>query len=116
MRHAPFWGWIRDLSAPDPTNVFNLFGLLPFDPPSFLAIGAWPIIMGISMNIQKKLTPSPSTDKTQQTMFMLMPIIFVFISASFPVGLVIYWTVSNILTIIQQYVINNMEHSKRVTK
>jgi YidC/Oxa1 family membrane protein insertase len=107
MRHAPFFGWIRDLSAPDPTNIFNLFGLLPFDPTQvpvvghFLWLGVWPLIMGISMFIQMKMNPEP-TDPVQKQMFAYMPIIFTFMLGSFPAGLVIYWTWNNLLSVIQQ--------------
>jgi len=104
MRHAPFVGWIQDLSAPDPTNIFNLFGLLPFTPPEFLHIGIWPIIMGLSMFIQMRLNPMPG-DPIQQKIFTWMPVFFTFILATFPAGLVIYWTWNNILTIAQQWYI-----------
>lgn len=104
MRHAPFFGWIKDLAAPDPTSVFNLFGLLPYHVPHFLMIGAWPIIMGFTMFLQMKLNPTP-TDPTQAKIFTWMPLIFTFTLASFPVGLVIYWAWNNILTIIQQIII-----------
>lgn len=107
MRHAPFFGWIRDLSAIDPTNIFNLFGLLPFDPTQiapFLHLGAWPVIMGFTMYFQQKLNPAPP-DPIQARLFQLMPIIFVFMLANFPAGLVIYWSWNNTLTIIQQWFI-----------
>ena len=110
MRHAPFFGWIRDLSAPDPTSVFNLFGLLPFDPTQvpvvghFLAIGAWPLIMGVSMWAQMKLNPAPP-DPVQQKVFAWMPVFFTFLLAGFPAGLVIYWAWNNTLSVIQQSVI-----------
>ncbi|MBT6328854.1 MAG: membrane protein insertase YidC [Kordiimonadaceae bacterium] len=104
MRHAPFFGWIRDLSAPDPMLVTNLFGLLPWEPTGFLAIGILPIFMGVTMYMQQKLNP-PMTDPIQQKVFALMPIMFTFILAGFSVGLVIYWTWNNILTICQQWVI-----------
>jgi YidC/Oxa1 family membrane protein insertase len=104
MRHAPFYGWIRDLSAPDPTSVFNLFGLLPIDLPTFLMIGAWPLLMGITMFLQQKLNPQPA-DPMQAKIFMLMPIFFTFLLAPFAAGLVIYWTWNNILSIAQQWVI-----------
>jgi YidC/Oxa1 family membrane protein insertase len=103
MRHAPFYGWIRDLSAPDPTNIFTLFGLLPFVPPTFLHLGIWPIIMGITMIIQQKLNPPPS-DPAQAKVIAMMPYFFVFVFASFPAGLVIYWSWSNLLSILQQRV------------
>jgi len=101
MRHAPFFGWIKDLSAPDPTSVFNLFGLIPWDPPSFLMIGAWPLIMGFTMWFQMKLNPAPP-DPIQQKIFTWMPVIFTYLLASFPAGLVIYWAWNNFLSILQQ--------------
>lgn len=104
MRHAPFFGWIQDLSAPDPTHILNLFGLIPWDPPGFLALGIWPILMGISMFLQQRMNPAPP-DPIQQRIFMFMPIIFTFFLASFPAGLVIYWTWNNLLSIAQQWVI-----------
>jgi YidC/Oxa1 family membrane protein insertase len=110
MRHAPFFGWIRDLSAPDPTNVFNLFGLLPFNPThipligAFLALGIWPVLMGMSMFVQMKANPEPS-DPTQKQIFTWMPLIFTFTLGSFPSGLVIYWTWNNILSVAQQTLI-----------
>ena len=104
MRHAPFFGWIRDLAAPDPTSMFNLFGLIPWDPPQLLLIGVWPLIMGVTMFVQMKLNPAP-TDPTQQMIFTWMPVIFTFMLASFPAGLVIYWAWNNFLSILQQYVI-----------
>ncbi len=104
MRHQPFFGWIKDLSDKDPTSIFNLFGLIPWDPPSFLIIGAWPVAMGISMWIQQKLNPKPP-DKIQQQIFAFFPIFLTVILAPFPAGLVIYWTFNNILTMAQQVVI-----------
>ena len=104
MRHQPFFGWIKDLSDKDPTSIFNLFGLIPWDPPSFLIIGAWPIAMGISMWIQQKLNPTPP-DPVQAKIFMFFPIFLTVILAPFPSGLVIYWTINNILTMLQQVVI-----------
>ena len=104
MRHMPFYGWIKDLSDKDPTSVFNLFGLIPWDPPSFLIIGAWPIAMGISMFVQQKLNPAPP-DPVQAKIFMFFPIFLTIILAPFPAGLVIYWTFNNILTQIQQFYI-----------
>ncbi|MBA4117305.1 MAG: membrane protein insertase YidC [Candidatus Puniceispirillum sp.] len=101
MRQAPFFGWIHDLSIPDPTTVFNLFGLIPWTPPTFLMLGAWPLIMGLTMWAQQKLNPAP-TDPAQAKVFLIMPIMFTYICASFPAGLVIYWTWSNLLTIAQQ--------------
>jgi YidC/Oxa1 family membrane protein insertase len=108
MRHAPFVGWINDLSARDPTSLFNLFGLLPFDVSGFLGgalvIGAWPILYGVSMWALQALSPPP-TDPIQAQIFRLLPILFTFMFAAFPAGLVIYWTWSNTLSILQQYVI-----------
>ena len=107
MRHAPFFGWIHDLSAVDPTNVFNLFGLLPFDPAAYshlLHMGLWPLIMGVTMFLQQKLNPPPP-DPVQAKLFQYMPIIFTFMLASFPAGLVIYWSWNNLLTIAQQWMI-----------
>ncbi len=104
MRHAPFIGWIQDLSAKDPTTIFNLFGLLPFGVPDFLIIGVWPIIMGITMFIQMKLNPAPP-DPIQAQVFAWMPLFFTFLLASFPAGLVIYWAWNNTLSVAQQYVI-----------
>ncbi|WP_031319248.1 membrane protein insertase YidC, partial [Brucella abortus] len=104
MRHAPFFGWIQDLAAPDPTSIFNLFGLLPYTVPHFLMIGVWPIIMGITMFLQMRMNPTPP-DPTQAAIFTWMPIIFTFMLASFPAGLVIYWAWNNTLSIIQQSVI-----------
>ena len=104
MRHAPFYGWIRDLSAPDPTTVFNLFGLLPYTTPEFLLIGVWPLAMGITMWMQQKLNPAPP-DPMQARIMMLLPVVFTFICARFASGLVIYWTWNNILSILQQWVI-----------
>jgi YidC/Oxa1 family membrane protein insertase len=101
MRQMPFYGWIHDLSERDPTSIFNLFGLIPWDPPSFLMIGVWPILMGISMFIQQKLNPTPP-DPIQAKIFMFFPIFLTIILAPFPAGLVIYWTVNNILTMAQQ--------------
>ena len=101
MRHMPFYGWIRDLSERDPTSIFNLFGLLPYDVPSFLMIGAWPVAMGVSMWVQQKLNPAP-TDPMQAKIFMFFPLFLTVILAPFPSGLVIYWTVNNILTMAQQ--------------
>ena len=107
MRHAPFFGWIKDLSAHDPTNLFNLFGLLSFDPTQlpvighYLALGLWPIIMGITMWFQMKLNPTPP-DPTQKMIFDWMPLIFTFMLASFPAGLVIYWAWNNLLSVLQQ--------------
>jgi YidC/Oxa1 family membrane protein insertase len=110
MRHAPFFGWIHDLSAPDPTNVFNLFGVLPFDPTHvaifgpYLALGVWPLLMGVSMWLQMKMNPEPA-DEIQKTMFAWMPVIFTFTMGGFASGLLIYWTWNNLLSIVQQGVI-----------
>lgn len=104
MRHADFYGWVNDLSAPDPTTVFNLFGLIPWDPPSFLMIGAWPLIMCGTMILQQKLNPKPN-DPTQAMVMQWLPFIFLFLFASFPAGLVIYWAWNNSLSIAQQWVI-----------
>ena len=114
MRHMPFYGWIEDLSAKDPTSLFNLFGLLPYDVPSFLVIGAWPIAMGVSMWIQQKLNPAP-TDPMQAKIFMFFPLFLTIILAPFPSGLVIYWTVNNILTMAQQLFIMKRTTVKTVT-
>lgn len=103
MRHEPFFGWIRDLSAPDPTSIFNLFGLLPFDAPVFLQIGVWPVIMGFTMWAQFQLNPqAPGTPKW---IFNLLPLVFTFMLSSFPAGLVIYWAWNNFLSVVQQSVI-----------
>jgi YidC/Oxa1 family membrane protein insertase len=101
MRHAPFFGWIQDLSAPDPTSIFNLFGLLPYDVPAFLLIGVWPLIMGVTMFLQMRMNPTPP-DPTQQMIFNWMPVVFTFMLATFPAGLVIYWAWNNTLSILQQ--------------
>tara|TARA_B100000700_G_scaffold74579_2_gene83307 strand:- start:205 stop:1887 length:1683 start_codon:yes stop_codon:yes gene_type:complete len=104
MRHQPFFGWIKDLSERDPTSIFNLFGLIPWDPPSFLIIGAWPVFMGVTMYLQQKLNPTPP-DPIQAKIFMFFPLFLTVILAPFPSGLVIYWTINNVLTMAQQYVI-----------
>ncbi len=104
MRQQPFFGWIQDLSARDPTSVFNLFGLIPWDPPTFLMIGAWPIMMGFTMYIQQKLNPTPP-DPIQAKIFMFFPLFLTIVLAPFPSGLVVYWTINNILTMAQQWVI-----------
>jgi YidC/Oxa1 family membrane protein insertase len=117
MRHAPFFGWIHDLSAQDPTNIFNLFGLIPFDPTlipvfgQFLHLGLWPLIMGVTMWVQMKLNPAPP-DPTQQMIFNWMPLIFTFMLASFPAGLVIYWAWNNSLSVLQQSVIMRKHGAK----
>ena len=114
MRQMPFYGWIQDLSERDPTSLFNLFGLLPYDVPSFLVIGAWPIAMGISMWVQQKLNPAP-TDPMQAKIFMFFPLFLTIILAPFPAGLVIYWTVNNILTMAQQLFIMKRTTIKTTT-
>ncbi|MGL4489390.1 MAG: membrane protein insertase YidC [Rhizobiaceae bacterium] len=101
MRHAPFYGWIHDLSAPDPTSIFNLFGLLPFEVPAFLMIGVWPLLMGITMFLQMRMNPTPP-DPTQAAIFNWMPVIFTIMMATFPAGLIIYWAWNNFLSILQQ--------------
>jgi YidC/Oxa1 family membrane protein insertase len=114
MRQMPFYGWIQDLSERDPTSLFNLFGLLPYDVPSFLMIGAWPIAMGVSMFVQQKLNPAP-TDPMQAKIFMFFPLFLTVILAPFPAGLVIYWTVNNILTMAQQVFIMKRTTIKTAT-
>jgi YidC/Oxa1 family membrane protein insertase len=104
MRHAPFFGWIRDLSAPDPTSIVNLFGLLPFAAPTVLHLGVWPLIMGVTMFLQMRMNPTPP-DPTQAMIFNWMPLIFMFMLSSFPAGLVIYWAWNNTLSVIQQSII-----------
>ncbi len=104
MRHAPFIGWIHDLAAPDPTSLFTLFGLIPWSPPSFLMLGIWPLIMGVTMWVQMKMNPAPP-DPVQQAMFSWMPVMFTFMLGSFPAGLVIYWSWNNTLSVAQQYFI-----------
>jgi YidC/Oxa1 family membrane protein insertase len=117
MRHAPFYGWIKDLSAADPTNIFNLFGLIPYDPTTiplfgpYLVLGVWPIVMGITMWVQMKLNPAPP-DPTQKMIFDWMPFIFTFMLASFPAGLVIYWAWNNLLSVIQQSIIMKKNGAK----
>ena len=110
MRHAPFYGWVKDLSAPDPTNLFNLFGLIPWNPANvpvigvYLMIGVWPLIMGVTMWFQMKLNPT-QPDPTQKMIFAWMPLIFTFMLAGFPAGLVIYWAWNNTLSVLQQSLI-----------
>jgi YidC/Oxa1 family membrane protein insertase len=117
MRHAPFFGWIRDLSSPDPTNIFNLLGLIPYDPTivplvgPFLHVGIWPLIMGVTMWFQMKLNPAPP-DPTQKMIFDWMPVLFTFMLASFPAGLVIYWAWNNTLSVTQQAVIMRKNGAK----
>ena len=108
MRQAPFFGWIKDLSIPDPTSIFNLFGLLPYTPPSYLMIGVWPIIMALTMFLQQKMSPEPS-DHVQAQVMKFMPLVFLVMFSSFPAGLLIYWSWNNILSIIQQYYINKLD-------
>jgi YidC/Oxa1 family membrane protein insertase len=110
MRQAPFYGWISDLSVPDPLNIFTLFGLFDWSHPSFLNVGLWPLLMGVTMLVQQRLNPPPS-DPIQEKVFLLMPLVFVFIFARFPAGLVIYWTWSNVLSVIQQWFI--MRNNKK---
>ncbi|SMF68164.1 protein translocase subunit yidC [Azospirillum oryzae] len=104
MRHAPFFGWIHDLSAPDPTNLFTLFGVIPWDPPHLLHLGLWPLIMGVTMWFQQKMNPAPP-DPVQQKVFQFLPIVFTFMLAGFPAGLVIYWAWNNTLSVLQQWTI-----------
>jgi YidC/Oxa1 family membrane protein insertase len=104
MRHAPFFGWIRDLSAPDPTNIFTLFGLIPWSPPHMLMLGIWPLIMGATMFLQQRLNPQPA-DPVQAKIMMFLPLMFIFLFATFPAGLVIYWAWNNTLSVTQQWVI-----------
>jgi YidC/Oxa1 family membrane protein insertase len=115
MRHAPFYGWIHDLSAPDPTTFINLFGLLPIAPPhiSFLMVGAWPIMMGITQFLQQRLNPQAAIDPMQQKLFMLLPVVFTYMLSQFAAGLVIYWTWNNLLSIGQQWMI--MRRAKLAT-
>ncbi|GBD41176.1 Membrane protein insertase YidC [bacterium HR39] len=115
MRHAPFFGWIRDLSAPDPTNLFNLFGLLPWDPPGFLHVGALPLVMGFTMWLQQKLNPQPA-DPVQAKLMNLLPVMFTFLFAQFPAGLVLYWTWSNILAIAQQWFLHRQMEREEAAK
>jgi YidC/Oxa1 family membrane protein insertase len=113
MRQAPFIGWIRDLSIADPMTVFNLFGLIPIDLPGFLQIGIWPLLMGATMLLQQKMSPAPA-DPSQANMMLIMPIMFMFMFAQLPSGLVIYWTFSNILGIAQQYAIQKLDEKHRL--
>ena len=115
MRHAPFFGWIQDLSAPDPTSLFNLFGLIPWDTPSFLTIGIWPILMGVTMFLQQKINPPPP-DPIQAKIFMMLPFIFTFLLATFPSGMVVYWTVNNILSIAQQYILLRKQSKENINQ
>jgi YidC/Oxa1 family membrane protein insertase len=116
MRHAPFFGWIRDLSAPDPTSVFNLFGLLPYSVPdlgplNLLSIGVWPIVMGVTMFLQQKMNPPPP-DPVQAKIFMFLPIMFTFMLAPFAAGLVISWAWNNLLSIAQQWALKRMDERR----
>ena len=111
MRHAPFFGWIQDLSAKDPTTIFNLFGLIPWDPPSFMIIGVWPILMGLTMWIQQKLNPAPP-DPIQARIFMFFPFFITILLSQFAAGLVVYWTTNNLLSIIQQWIITRRVNVK----
>ena len=111
MRHAPFFGWIQDLASPDPTSVFNLFGLLPYHVPGALMIGVWPLIMGVTMFLQMRMNPTPP-DPTQAMIFTWMPVVFTFMLARFPAGLVIYWAWNNSLSVIQQGVIMKRQGTK----
>ena len=115
MRHAPFFGWIQDLSAPDPTSLFNLFGLIPWDTPAFLTIGIWPILMGVTMFLQQKINPPPP-DPLQAKIFMMLPFIFTFLLATFPSGMVVYWTVNNILSIAQQYILLRKQSKQSINQ
>lgn len=111
MRHAPFFGWIHDLSAPDPTTIFNLFGMISWTPPGFLMIGAWPLLMAATMYLQQKMSPEPA-DPVQATVMKFMPLMFLFMFSRFPAGLLIYWAWNNILSIVQQYYINKLSGDK----
>lgn len=104
MRQAPFYGWIKDLSQPDPTSITNLFGLLPYEPLSFLTIGVLPLLMGLSMFVQQKLSPEPA-DPMQAKVMKFLPLIFLFLFSGFPSGLLLYWTISNVISIAQQYIL-----------
>jgi YidC/Oxa1 family membrane protein insertase len=115
MRHAPFYGWIRDLSAPDPTNIFTLFGLLHWNPPAILHVGIWPILMCVTMVLQQKMQPKP-TDPVQAKMMAALPYVFLFLFNSFPAGLVIYWVWSNSLSILQQGWITRHDRAERKQK
>jgi YidC/Oxa1 family membrane protein insertase len=116
MRHAPFFGWIKDLSAPDPTSVLNLFGLLPYDVPNLgvlhiLSIGVWPLVMGVTMFLQQKMNPPPP-DPVQAKIFMFLPIMFTFMLAPFAAGLVIYWAWNNLLSIAQQWLLKRLDEAR----
>jgi YidC/Oxa1 family membrane protein insertase len=105
MRHAPFIGWIHDLAAPDTTTMFNLFGLIAWQPPQFLMIGALPILVGVTMFLSQKLNPPPA-DPVQKTIFSFMPLLFTYITAHFPAGLAVYWAFNNVLSMVQHLIIN----------
>ena len=109
MRQAPFYGWIHDLSLPDSAYIMNLFGLIPVNLPGFLQIGIWPILMGLSMLVQQKLAPQVGDQTQAKIMTIVMPLMFIFMFASLPSGLVIYWTWSNLLGILQQYAIMRLD-------
>lgn len=111
MRHQPFFGWIQDLSAPDPLTPLNFFGLIPWDPPSMIAVGVWPIMMGLSMWLQQKMNPT-TMEPAQQKIMGMLPIVFTFILANFSAGLVIYWTWNSLLSVLQQWVIMRREEAK----
>lgn len=115
MRQAPFYGWIKDLSVPDPYSIFNLFGLIPIDLPSFLIIGIWPLLMGGTMFLQQKLNPAPP-DPVQAKVMAMLPLIFIFLFAQFAAGLVLYWTCNNVLSIAQQWIIMRKLDSEKQTK
>jgi YidC/Oxa1 family membrane protein insertase len=115
MRQAPFIWWINDLSLPDPLSIFNLFGLIPINLPEFLQIGIWPLLMGVTMLLQQKMSPAPA-DPAQANMMMVMPIMFTFMFARLPAGLVIYWTFSNIFGMAQQYLIKLLDEKQKTRK
>lgn len=115
MRHAPFFGWIKDLSVPDPSSIFNLFGLIPWDPPQFLMIGILPCLMAFTMYVQQRMNPEP-TDPVQAKVMRYLPLIFLFMFSSFPSGLIVYWTLSNVLSIMQQFLIKKLEGHPIKTK
>jgi len=114
LRQVPFYGWIHDMSVADPTNIFTLCGLIPWAAPTPLHLGIWPILMGLSMFAQQRLSPQPP-DKTQANMFMVMPIVFTYMLAQMPAGLVIYWTWSNLLSIAQQWFIMGRDLRRKGT-
>ena len=114
MRHAPFWGWIKDLSEPDPTSVFNLFGLSPWTPPQMLMIGVWPILFCLTMVVQKRLSP-PMADPVQEKIQTYFPFFITLMMAHFASGLIIYWTWSNTLAVLQQYYITRKISGEEVS-